>query len=774
MEQMAEIQKIVTSAGWLDQCPEGPPSMDFSQIKPEELPPSQWDAAVQEKRQQVLAERNKALPAQSMNKSCKDPNQNDVQIVDRSYLQKDFKVQLETAQTLIEDVIGKFKLNSEQERAFRIVANHAVTPGAEQLIMYVGGMGGTGKSQVIKALMDFFKSRNESHRFVVLAPTGTAAALLHGSTYHSFLGVPIDGQPALRNETTNNSLVKARLDGAEYIFLDEVSMVSCDDNYKISAQLAKALNEFDLPYGGINMIFSGDFAQLSPVFGSALYSGTVGTQLMSRMTVQGQKAAIGKALWHQVTTIVILRENMRQKTQTAEDNKLRTALENMRYAACTHEDIKFLKTRIAGRRSDQPKLSDKEIRNVSIITSLNVQKDRINELGSVRFAAETGQTLTHFYSIDRFGSPPDVAEKRSKSKKSKASAKNHFSGKLSLCIGMPVIIRNNDATELCITKGQEGHVVGWQAGRGIHGQCVLDTLFIKLDKPAKTVKIDGLPENVVPITRGSKNIECTFSSDLKEYIHRSQVWVLLNFSMTDYTSQGKTRPKNPVDLSNCRSHQSYYTCLSRSATANGTVIVQSFSPRLITCGASGYLRQEFRELELLDEITKLRYEGELPDHIQGKFRNPLIRAYQKWKGTEYVPPITHPALKWSVQDPLPLLSVVTDAPWQIIDKKKKQEVEIETPKIQAGFVAAKDSVPVTSGKKRKLEESENLSASTKKTKGAQMIISSNVSSPSGLVWDGDNYSCAYDALFTILYEIWSTDTKTWKIRFREINQHHLK
>ena len=32
--------------------------------------------------------------------------------------------------------------------------------------------------------------------------------------------------------------------------------------------------------------------------------------------------------WHQVTTVVILKENMRQKTQTAEDNKLRTALEN--------------------------------------------------------------------------------------------------------------------------------------------------------------------------------------------------------------------------------------------------------------------------------------------------------------------------------------------------------------------------------------------------------------------------------------------------------------
>jgi len=42
---------------------------------------------------------------------------------------------------------------------------------------------------------------------------------------------------------------------------------------------------------------------------------------------------------------------------------------------------------------------------------------------------------------------------------------------------------------------------------------------------------------------------------------------------------------------------------------------------------------------------------------------------------------------------------VTDAPWKIIDKKKKKEVEIETSKIHSGFVAAKGSVPVKSGKK---------------------------------------------------------------------------
>ena len=94
---------------------------------------------------------------------------------------------------MIKDVIRKLLLNSEQERAFRIVANYVTASRGEQLFIYLGGMGGTGKSQVIKTLMHFFKSRNESHRFVVLALIRTAAAFLQGSTYHSFLGVLING-----------------------------------------------------------------------------------------------------------------------------------------------------------------------------------------------------------------------------------------------------------------------------------------------------------------------------------------------------------------------------------------------------------------------------------------------------------------------------------------------------------------------------------------------------------------------------------------------------
>ena len=193
----------------------------------------------------------------------------------------------------------------------------------------------------------------------------------------------------------------------------------------------------------------------------------------------------------------------------------------------------------------------------------------------------------------------------------------NFPGKLSLCIGMPVMLRNNDATELCITKGQEGTVAGWQSCVGPHGKLVLDTLFVRLENPPHMVKFDGLPENVVPIAKMSQTIECTMKSDQIRMVEREQCCVLPNFSMTDYASQGKTRPYNPVDLQHSNSHQSYYTCLSRCASAKGTLIMQSLQPSMITGGCSGWLRQEFRDLEILDEITRLAFHSQLVPEING-------------------------------------------------------------------------------------------------------------------------------------------------------------
>ena len=560
-------------------------------------------------------------------------------------------------------------------------------------------------------------------------------------------------------------------------------MVACHELYQISAALAKARNMTETPFGGLNMIFAGDFAQLKPVFGSPLYSHTVGTSLDASMSVRSQQSAIGKALWHQVTTVVILRQNMRQNTQSSEDAKFRTALENMRYAQCTQDDIEFLKTLIAGKNPGQPNIAKKRFRNVSIITELNSQKDQLNKLGSLRFATETGQKLTDFFSDDELGEdidPSALSSVRKKDKKSipsskkylspdmqdavwnlRHSASEHIPGKLSLCIGLPVMIRNNDATELCITKGQEGHVVGWKSGIGSRGQLVLETLYVKLDRPAKSINIEGLPENVVPLMKTKRSVKCTFPNGVSIPIRRSQVQVLPNFAMTVYSSQGKTRPDNVVILNSCRDHLSYYTALSRSSTAEGTVIIQGFNPNKITCGAPGYLRQEFRELELMDEITRLRFEDKLPSTVNGHLRNAIIRQYQTLKGESYVPDEVPDTLRWTKSDPMNILKVQTDTKWQLIEKFKEKATKY-TP--ASGTVAIKHKLDQISSEDKTVEEISSVAIIENKRPRINLDVQ-NQDAPIGLIWDSLDHSCAYDALFTILGDIWVYNPTLWTREF---------
>jgi hypothetical protein len=837
LNAMATVERTMKASGWLDNCNDGLPDVgSLHAIQPSVVQSGkQWNIAVHEKRQAIIEEKNQHLPTNEAKNIYKSIHPNEVKIVNKAYLFNSYQCTNPVDSNLIKSSIKTFNLNADQIRAFHIVANHATSNNTDNLHMYLGGMAGTGKSQVIKALMHFFNQRRENHRFLILAPTGAAAALVNGSTYHSVLGI----NEGNYSSEKNLAQIRANLEGVDYIFLDEVSMLSCRDLYKISCQCANARGEYNKPFGGINFVFAGDFAQLPPAMGApSLYSGTIGTQINSSQTVENQEASIGKALWHQVTTVVILRENMRQKIQSYEDAKLRKALENMRYKACTSEDIVFLRSRIAGRGPNDPKLAQKRFRNVSVITAFNIQKDKINELGCKRFAAENNQTLTSFYSIDKWkdtepkrkrkGVPPKRPINPARNgnvltpglqkllwELPHSSSDKHIPGKLSLCIGMPVMLRHNDATECCITKGAEATVVSWQSIKGTNGQNVLDTLFVKLKNPPKSIQIDGLPENVVPITRHITSTTCTLPNDETISISRDQALVLPNFAMTDYASQGRTRPDNPVDLSNCKNHQSYYTCLSRSASAAGTIIIQGFNANKIVGGACGYLRQEFRELELLDEITKLQYNKLLPEHIYSTQRNVTIQQFQAWKGTTYIPKNIHPAIHWKHSDFMFMKNAVI-SPWQIIKNTKAKKEAFKPSKSNLlNFVAAQGSIPITvnstaiqnnnkrkqstrlevtifcktkkqkvdhntsdaqmqsniqfNNKKHALEPSEQTDNPNPNKKFKSNNTYNTIIKPCGLRWDGDNYSCAYDALFTILFSIWNKNPQYWGIKFQDIN-----
>ena len=53
----------------------------------------------------------------------------------------------------------------------------------------------------------------------------------------------------------------------------------------------------------------------------------------------------------------------------------------------------------------------------------------------------------------------------------------------------------------------------------------------------------------------------------------------------------------------------------------------------------------------LDEITRLRYTGKLPLHVEGITRNNIMTLFRKWKGNQYVPSTVHSSTKWLTCNP---------------------------------------------------------------------------------------------------------------------------
>ncbi|EIW51338.1 uncharacterized protein TRAVEDRAFT_77434, partial [Trametes versicolor FP-101664 SS1] len=178
------------------------------------------------------------------------------------------------------------------------------------------------------------------------------------------------------------------------------------------------------------------------------------------------------------------------------------------------------------------------------------------------------------------------------------------------------------------------------------------------------------------------------------------------------------------------------------------------------------LRQEFRELELLDEITKLRYLGKISPKVTGITRNELVHSFRKWKGEKFMPKTMHRALTWNVGDPFPIEDIQADAPWQMVEKakpkdKKQPKSDVpDQPKKTAGYVAAKGTQALS------VREDDSDAVGAKKPRGKQVHAEVNFI---GFKWDNANYSCAYDSPLTILLSVYTECKQQWQTMVPEQN-----
>ena len=145
-----------------------------------------------------------------------------------------------------------FKPSKAQKEAFEGLENTSNS-------YFIFGAAGSGKSTFI----EYFR-KNTKKNSITLTFTGLAAILTKGQTIHSFF--QLEPRLLLKNDdglkTVNKRLNQIKV--LDVLIIDEISTVRCDLLNAIDELLQKYKNN-SKPFGGVQVLFVGDFFQISPV-----------------------------------------------------------------------------------------------------------------------------------------------------------------------------------------------------------------------------------------------------------------------------------------------------------------------------------------------------------------------------------------------------------------------------------------------------------------------------------------------------------------------------
>jgi len=135
-------------------------------------------------------------------------------------------------------------------------------------LLFLDGPGGSGKSRVVKEVIKHAKECTsklnltfDTRTIIVSAMSGVAAVLIGGETAHSVAAF----NRAIASDDV--SWACARL-----LIINEVSLMNTKDVDKLDENLRTLTRNYSTLFGGLHILFCGDFRQLEPVTGNPLYS----------------------------------------------------------------------------------------------------------------------------------------------------------------------------------------------------------------------------------------------------------------------------------------------------------------------------------------------------------------------------------------------------------------------------------------------------------------------------------------------------------------------
>lgn len=391
-------------------------------------------------------------------------------------------------------------LNEEQKKAFDEILKHKN--------VFLTGKAGSGKSFLIRYLKDYYDSHDLECALVAM--TGVASSLVDGYTLHKWAGIGIsktfDGLVKL---VKKNKRALKRWTQTDVLIVDEVSMLGVT-LFEMLDKLGRALRGNDRFWGGIKVIFCGDFAQLSPVKDDYCF------------TSQSWK----KHVRHMINLTSSVRH---------QDPQFIKILDEVRFGNVSKETRELFATRV-GIEFDgdiQPTTLYPYRKNVDEINANELKKLLNDKVIAYQFLSE------------------DVVLEKNISRKATDTEVDMMNkvfpvgNIINLCVGAQVMLTSNIDEKHGLFNGSRG---------------IIDAM-----EPCPVVRFDNVTMEIPKKTFESKVGNTSYM--------RTQIPLILAWALTIHRCQGVTLSKVVTDLSDVFCPSQAYVSLSRVRTLNGLYLM---------------------------------------------------------------------------------------------------------------------------------------------------------------------------------------------------------
>ncbi|GAA5871985.1 hypothetical protein JCM16303_000935 [Sporobolomyces ruberrimus] len=464
------------------------------------------------------------------------------------------------------DIKQKVILSPEQQMVHKLVVDDGKS-------VFFTGSAGTGKSVLLREIIASLKRkhRGNTDAVAVTASTGMAACNIGGTTIHSFAGIGIGVESAqkLIDKVKKNRNANAKWQRCKVLVVDEVSMVDgilFDKLAEIGTALKKRGGKSSAvtarPFGGIQLVVTGDFFQLPPV--------TKGVTPTFAFEAKSWKSSIDHT--------VNLTQVFRQKDTTFID-----MLNEMRFGQLSADSIAKFKM-----LSRQPTYSGVEP------TELFPMRHQVDIANQNRLRALKGEEVI-------FKAEDWAGDKTPEQMKSDTYLNNFMANeRLVLKIGAQVmLIKNLDTT---LVNGTVGTVVGFgvpeledYSDDETEDIVLNDGAVIKGEKREKTTsELRNQARVAAAVAAGkmekSPMIDWQTPQGIERKImareefkvednqgrklaHRKQYPIILAWAMSIHKSQGQTIACVKVDLGKVFEKGQSYVALSRATSLDGLQVL---------------------------------------------------------------------------------------------------------------------------------------------------------------------------------------------------------